>query len=64
MVQNAREENYKAPYTLNKKPQASFLRKSSNPIDPAWKAVRLVSNTEGGRSAASAHGRHCTLRET
>lgn len=48
-VPNAREENYKAPYTLNKKPQASFLCKSSNPIDPAWKAVRPVSNAEGWR---------------
>lgn len=48
MVQNAREESCKAPYTLNKKPWASFLLKSSNPIDPAWKAARLVHNTEGG----------------
>ena len=64
MVQNAREESCKAPYTLNKKPWASFLLKSSNPIDPAWKAARLVHNTEGWRSAASAHGRRSTLQET
>ena len=62
MAQNAREESSKAPYALNKKPQAGFLCKASNPIDPACKAVRPVGDAEGWLWAASARGGGCTLR--
>ena len=64
MVQNAGAKSCKAPHTLNKKPLASFLLKSSNPIDPAWKQQCWSTIQKGGDSAASAHGRHSMLRET